>query len=443
MAHICDRFDSLGFDGIPRRLGIMGGTFDPVHIGHLACAEQAREAYGLDAVVFVPAGVPVFKKARAVTPAQDRLAMCRLSVASNPAFDVSALEIERGGDTYTVDTLRELRAHYPSNVELFFITGADAVVHIVKWRESAAIANLAHLIAVTRPGYALTKERMREIEEQGSFDVSYLEVTALAISSSDLRSRVAEGRSIRYLTMQGVYDYVRKHGLYREDDSGKGDAVVDEIRRTHDIEDVLSDAFFEARAADLAQRLGHGRFEHSQGVAKTAQNLARLYQIDECKARLAGLLHDWDKSYDDKGIRERVEELGLLVEPFVFENMPQLLHGPTAAAALAREFPALPRDIVQSIERHTAGAVDMSDLDMIVYIADALEPGRDYHGLGAIRGLAGEVALEELYVTTFQHVLLNLVERRKRIHPQTVAIWNYYIARSREAAGKEPRRGTL
>lgn len=215
MAHICERFDDLGFDGAPRRLGIMGGTFDPVHIGHLACAEQAREAYGLDAVVFVPAGVPVFKKGRSITSAQDRLAMCRLSVASNPTFDVSALEIERAGDTYTVDTLRELRAHYPDNVELCFITGADAVVHIVKWRESAAIADLACLIAVTRPGYALSDERKREIEEQGSFEVAYLEVTALAISSSDLRNRVAQGHSIRYLTEQSVFDYVSDRGLYR------------------------------------------------------------------------------------------------------------------------------------------------------------------------------------------------------------------------------------
>ena len=113
MAVISERFDDLGRDGAPARLGIMGGTFDPIHIGHLACAEQAREAFGLDGVLFVPAGNPVFKKDRAVTPAGMRLAMCRLAVASNPAFDVSAVEVERGGDTYTVDTLRQLRAHYP------------------------------------------------------------------------------------------------------------------------------------------------------------------------------------------------------------------------------------------------------------------------------------------------------------------------------------------
>ena len=124
-------------------------------------------------------------------------------------------------------------------------------------------------------------------------------------------------------------------------------------------------------------------------MAGTAARLARAYGVDECKARLAGLLHDWDKGYDDAGIRARVEELGLAVDPYVFEEMPWLLHGPTAAAALARAFPCLPRDVVQAIARHTAGAVGMTDLDMVVYVADALEPGRDYAGLDEIRALAG------------------------------------------------------
>ena len=220
MAVICERFDNLGFDGRPARLGIMGGTFDPIHIGHLACAEQAREAFGLDGVVFVPAGNPVFKKDRAVTSASRRLEMCRIAVANNPAFDVSAIEIERGGDTYTVDTLRQMRAHYPGNVELCFITGADAVYHILRWRESAAIAHLARLIAVTRPGYVLSEERRAFIAEHGSFSIDYLEVTALAISSSDLRARIAEGKSIRYLTMYGVLDYIQGNGLYREGAGG-------------------------------------------------------------------------------------------------------------------------------------------------------------------------------------------------------------------------------
>lgn len=216
MSVVCDLFDSLGSDGKPAKLGIMGGTFDPIHIGHLACAEQAREAFGLDGVVFIPAGNPVFKKDRQVSPAHRRLEMCRLAVASNPAFDVSAIEIERGGDTYTVDTLRQLRNHFPDNVELCFITGADAVYNILKWKESAAIADLARLIAVRRPGFVFSEERRLYLEEQGSFTIDYLEVTALSVSSSDLRLRVSEGKSIRYLTMQKVFEYIIDNELYRD-----------------------------------------------------------------------------------------------------------------------------------------------------------------------------------------------------------------------------------
>ena len=213
--HVCDRFDRLGADGSRTRLGIMGGTFDPIHIGHLACAEQAREAYGLSAVVFIPAGNPVFKRDRDVTPAADRLEMCRLAVESNPSFDVSALEIERGGNTYTVDTLRELRSFYPDNVELFFITGADAVAKISRWHESEEVARLARFIAVTRPGYDLSE--VRRALNEGPFSVDFLEATALSVSSSDLRRRVRAGKSIRYLTMAGVLDYIEAHGLYRKE----------------------------------------------------------------------------------------------------------------------------------------------------------------------------------------------------------------------------------
>ncbi|MEG0216975.1 MAG: nicotinate-nucleotide adenylyltransferase [Raoultibacter sp.] len=216
MIPVCERFAKLGASDPTKtyRLGIMGGTFDPIHIGHLACAEQARDTFDLDAVIFVPAGNPVFKKNQTITPALQRLEMCRLAVRSNPAFDVSDIEIRRPGDTYTVDTLREVRAYYPPNVELYFITGADAVFSIVRWRESAAIAGLARLIAVTRPGYALSQEKRDYLAQNSAFSVTYAEVTALALSSSDIRQRVREKRSIRYLTMQSVFDYIHEKGLY-------------------------------------------------------------------------------------------------------------------------------------------------------------------------------------------------------------------------------------
>ena len=178
-------------------------------------------------------------------------------------------------------------------------------------------------------------------------------------------------------------------------------------------EDVLSDAFFDARERDLKKRLKPKRFEHARGVSKTAASLAETYGVDVRKARLAGLLHDWDKEYGDDEIRERARALGVDVDPYVLDTMPRLLHGPTAAAELVRAYPDLSADVVQAIARHTAAAVGMSDLDMIIYIADAIEPSRDFDGLDELRAAIGAVPLEELFMMTFNHILLTLVERRR------------------------------
>lgn len=200
--------------GIPFRLGIMGGTFDPIHNGHLVAAEQAKGDLGLDMVLFVPAGSPAFKQDRDVTSAEDRFAMTLLATAENPDFIASRLEIDREGITYTADTLQVLRDHYPEEVRLYFITGADAILDIVAWHEAERIASLATLVGATRPGYDLEAARRVISGSAIPFDVFYLEVPALAISSSHLRRRVAAGQSVRYLTADAVAGYIRKHHLY-------------------------------------------------------------------------------------------------------------------------------------------------------------------------------------------------------------------------------------
>ena len=162
------RFEHLGADGAPARLGIMGGTFDPIHIGHLTIAEEMRQALGLDAVVFMPAGNPVFKKDQQVTDARDRLEMCRRAVAGNPHFDVSAIEIDREGYTFTVDTMRELRSRYPENVEFYFMVGSDSAATVGKWRGVAELAGLVHLaVAAGRPGSVSEDELRGAIEAAG------------------------------------------------------------------------------------------------------------------------------------------------------------------------------------------------------------------------------------------------------------------------------------
>ncbi|GIV01043.1 MAG: putative nicotinate-nucleotide adenylyltransferase [Actinomycetota bacterium] len=195
-----------------RRLGVMGGTFDPIHHGHLLTAEEAAVQFGLEQVIFVPTGRPWMKADREVTPAEHRYLMTVIATASNPRFTVSRIEIDRPGPTYTVDTLRALREQHPG-AELFFVTGADAMLEIFSWKDPAEILSLAHFIAATRPGYDLAHF---EAEAPTAHpNVTVMNIPALAISSTDIRQRVREGRPIRYLVPEGVESYIEKMGLYR------------------------------------------------------------------------------------------------------------------------------------------------------------------------------------------------------------------------------------
>jgi len=197
---------------VGRRLGVMGGTFDPIHYGHLVTAEEALVQFTLDEVVFVPTGRPWMKEGRAVSPVEDRYLMTVIATASNPRFRVSRTEVDRDGPTYTVDTLRALAAENP-DAELYFITGADAMFEIFEWKDPDEVLALAHFIAATRPGYDL-----RRFEASGStrhLNVSVMNIPALAISSTDVRERAGEGRPIRYLVPEGVKSYIEKVGLYR------------------------------------------------------------------------------------------------------------------------------------------------------------------------------------------------------------------------------------
>ena len=196
-----------------KRLGVMGGTFDPIHYGHLVTAEAALSEFHLDEVVFVPTGQPWMKAERDVAAPEDRYLMTVIATSSNPRFWVSRIEIERAGPTYTVETLQELRRETGDGADLFFITGADAILEIFQWKDPEEVLNLAHFIAATRPGYDVARFE-REAPTRHP-NISVLSVPALAISSSDIRQRVRDGRPIRYLVPEGVQTYIEKSLLYR------------------------------------------------------------------------------------------------------------------------------------------------------------------------------------------------------------------------------------
>lgn len=192
-----------------KRLGVMGGTFDPVHHGHLVAASEVAALFDLDQVVFVPTGQPWQKGDEDVTPAEDRYLMTVIATASNPRFTVSRVDIDRHGPTYTIDTLRDLRTANGPDIEMFFITGADALAQILSWRQAEKLFALAHFVGVTRPGYDLADAHLPDGV------VTLVEIPAMAISSSGCRDRVRAGRPVWYLLPDGVVQYIDKRHLYR------------------------------------------------------------------------------------------------------------------------------------------------------------------------------------------------------------------------------------
>ncbi|PBJ66470.1 nicotinic acid mononucleotide adenylyltransferase [Mycobacterium avium subsp. hominissuis] len=199
-----------------RRLGVMGGTFDPIHYGHLVAASEVADLFGLDQVVFVPSGQP-WQKDRHVSAAEDRYLMTVIATASNPRFSVSRVDIDRAGPTYTRDTLRDLHALNPDS-ELFFVTGADALASILSWQGWETLFELAHFVGVSRPGYELRREHITGVLGELPDDaLTLVEIPALAISSTDCRQRAAQRRPLWYLMPDGVVQYVSKRRLYRSE----------------------------------------------------------------------------------------------------------------------------------------------------------------------------------------------------------------------------------
>lgn len=198
----------------------MGGTFNPIHHGHLVTAQEALDQFHLDEVIFIPTGDPPHKIEDLLADAEDRYLMTVIATSSNDNFFVSRIEIDRRGKSYTIDTVKELRDEYGMDSELFFVTGADAILEILTWKNTDEIVTLAKFIAATRPGYDLSKIKglkstLFKSEEEADEGISVMEIPALAISSTNIRKRIKENRPINYLVPEGVSNYIIKHGLYK------------------------------------------------------------------------------------------------------------------------------------------------------------------------------------------------------------------------------------
>ena len=347
------------------RMGIMGGTLDPVHNGHLEVAQAVRRELGLDGVLLLPAGDPPHKNRE--TDKWDRLEMARRAAAVCPGLSVSDMEVLRAGTTFTVDTLTELSEAHPQT-EWVYIIGADTLNVLESWRRFERVAELCEFAAVGRPGVdgSEAQRHAERLRRDFGAKITLLNVNGPDVSSTEIRRRVAEGRSIGEMVPEGVAAYIRERGLY------------------------LCAMPWQALEQQLAQKLKPGRYLHTLGVAETARRLADRYGVDPMRARLAGMLHDcakWMAYGDMVGLVRRYvpdadeEEIGAEA----------VLHAPAGAVVAWREYGVRDREILSAIRKHTLGGPEMTALEALIYVSDFIEPNRKpFDGLESARALAEE-----------------------------------------------------
>lgn len=385
-----------------RKIAIMGGTFNPIHNGHLVAAEAVRQELDIDKVIFVPTGNPPHKESNPFYN-EHRYLMSIIATVTNPQFEVSRIELDREGKTYTIDTVKEMLEMY-SGCALYYITGADAITQILTWKEPEELLSLCEFVAVTRPGYdrSALENTINNLKDNYKGKITILEIPALSISSTDIRNRVFAHKTIKYLVPQSVEEYILKTKLYANYNSSP---YIDELSRK------------------LHTALTPKRFKHTQGVAEEAVKMAKKYGADTDKAYIAGLLHDCAKCIPTAKKLDYCKKYGIKTDD-ILKNQPDLTHSFLGAKIAERDYGISDKDILNAIAYHTTGRADMSLLEKIVYIADFIEPNRKYFkGLDEIRKLAYEDIDKAMIEILKQTILYN---KGKAIHPLSYDALYYY-----------------
>lgn len=370
-----------------RRIGIFGGSFDPIHNGHLHLAEEARCMAKLDQVLFIPTWISPFKQDSDPASCQQRLDMVRIATSSNPSFAVSDMEIRREVVSYTADTLKRCREMMGEDTRLYFITGTDTFLTIEKWYHAEEILTQYSFIIGSRPGYREEDliDVIERVRERYGTDVLKIEIPRLEISSSDIRDSIRIGKSVRYLLPDPLLHYIERHQLYLDPAvvaslPGEEELPYDQI--DHDIDEVIRG------------RLKATRLAHTYGVVETAVGMAEKFGADTRKARTCALFHD------------------------AFREVGNLAHGAVAADYMEAEFSITDEDMLNAVRFHTTGRKGMTVLEKILFLADAIEPNRNYPGVDDLRAMA-EYDLDKACLMSLTRTIEYVKSQGQELDPRT------------------------
>ncbi|MCL2372444.1 MAG: nicotinate-nucleotide adenylyltransferase [Defluviitaleaceae bacterium] len=391
-------------------LAVLGGTFDPVHIGHLALAEEVLQQFRPQRLLFIPSANPPHKQGRPKTHSEHRFKMVLAATCENPAFDCSRLELERPGESYTIDTIKQLRKICPAGAKIYFITGADAMLDILSWKNAEELLTLCSFITVRRPGAASQKleTHVAALRENFKAEIYLMDMPLYSISGTEIREKLARGESVRGMMPIAAETYARQHGLYQT------------------VQPDLGPEHFEWAKARLKQQLSPRRFKHTLGTCQEAEALARHYGGDVLKARWAALLHDATKEYSAEKKLTLCRKWGITLDPVLEANI-DITHCMLSEESARRDFFVEDSEILQAIRYHTTGWRELSLLDRIIMLADYIEPHReDYPGLEQMRELAYKDMDAALVVG-----IKATIEEEDLIHP-----WSYDALRLLAGEGR-------
>lgn len=396
------------------RIGIFGGTFDPPHLGHRIAAEQIKTQLGLDKVILVPAKVPPHKElSDCSASAQDRLAMTKLmaeGLDSNGSFVVSDLELNRSGKSYTVDTMRALQAAYP-NDELWLVMGSDMFLTFQEWKNPEEIAAMAGICGFTRvpqeSGAAMRREAAK-LETDFGAKTAVIELPEdIDVSSSDVRGllQAKKHSEIQKLLWSQVYGYILRNGLY---------GIRVNLKKLPD---------YQLRAVSYSMMKAK-RIPHVQGTEQEAVKLARRWGANVRDARRGAILHDCTKYYSMEAHLAICKEYDIELDSLE-QKAEKLLHS-KSGAALAKHWFGESQAVVDAIFYHTTAKADMTTLEKILYIADYMEPHRDFDGVDRLRKLAYE-DLDKAVALGCEMSIEEMKERGREVHPNTAAALEFLL----------------
>ena len=426
-----------------RKIGIMGGTFDPIHIGHLILGEGAYRQFGLSEVWFMPAGNPPHKQNRAGRATDEqRVEMIRRAIAGNPHFALCLEEMNADGFTYSYRTLEALNLRYP-DTEFYFILGADSLFDFHKWREPDRICRACRIVVATRNQVSDEKldEAIAKNEERFHGEFLKLDTPNLDISSGNIRDRIRDGQTIRYYLPDSVIAYIFENGIYGYTPATDAPGEPE----THRQEDTGMSQTPKLWSIDkkLRKELDENRYHHTLGVMFTAASLAMVWGVPLEQAQLAGLLHDCAKCIPNEKKISMCRKHKVPLTAFEVEH-PFLIHAKLGAYLAGKKYGIADREVLSAIAWHTTGKSEMTKLEMIIYIADYIEPQRDKAPrLDVIRRLAFE-DLEECMYQILKDSMTYLSANPENLDRTTEAAYKYYRklheSRHPSAAGQPTER---